>query len=116
MEKLQSGIDFLRKEVTALKPQKVTNKSTKTPVDKKRKQTEGKKLDFNAVTYLQKYGDDKLQEELKNKDGEELQQIIRSERIKIGKDSKTFEREDMIKEIVLNAKRRLKRGSAFLKD
>jgi hypothetical protein len=131
MEKLQISIDFLKEEVTVLKPQKVATNSTKISVEQKRKpgqttnsnqkkhenkQTKGKKLDFNAVTYLQEHGDDKLEEELKKKANIELTQITRSAGIQRGRDPKTFEREDMIKEIILNAKRRLKQGSAFLKD
>jgi hypothetical protein len=131
MEKLQISIDFLKEEVTVLKSQKVATNLTKIPGEQKRKpaqttnfnqkkhenkQTKSKKLDFNAVTYLQEHGEDKLKEELEKKLNIDLIQIIRSASIKTGKDPKTLEHEDMIKEIILNAKRRLKQGSAFLKD
>jgi hypothetical protein len=131
IDKIQTSIDSLRDEITEIKAQKVTTNSTKALVDSKRKetqssnshqnklvnkQTRGKKLDFNAVIYLQEHGEDKLQEELGKKTNDELTQIIRSEGIKIGKDLKTLGRESMIQEIILNAKRRLNHGSVFLKD
>jgi hypothetical protein len=68
------------------------------------------------VNYLQENGEEKLQEELNKKTDTELRQVLRSEGVKIGKDLKTIEREEMIQEIISNTKRRLKQGSAFLQD
>lgn len=122
MEKLQISVDSLKEEVNCLIQNKSTVSLTKNSVDQRRKQkleskqTRNKKPDFNAVTYLQEHGEDKLKKELVDKAHTELTQILRSEGIKIAKDSKTLKREEIIQEIILNAKRRLKHGSVFLKD
>lgn len=127
IEKIQESVDSLREEVNDLK---LTTNSMQVSVDSKivqaqpsnshqqkfgNKQSRSKKIDFNTVTYLEEHGEEKLQEELASKDNTELTKIIRSEGIKIGKDLKTLGREDMIKEIISSAKRRLKQGSVFLK-
>lgn len=131
IDRIETSIDFLKEEITEIKAQEVITNSTQVLVDSKAKQTQssilhhnklenkqtrGKKLDFNTVVYLQDNGEDKLKKELEKKAKTELIQIIRLEGIKTRKDLKNFEHEDMIKEILLNAKRRLNHGSVFLKD
>lgn len=131
MRKFQTSVDSLREEVADLKQQIVTTNLKATQTNQKTKQaqsssfnpkkldntqTRGKKLDFHPVAFLQQYGEEKFQEELEKKANTELIQIIRSEGIKSGKDLKNLEREDMIQDIILNTKRRLKQGSVFLKD
>lgn len=130
IRKLQSSIDSLIEEVAVLKQQPVTTDLPIEQTDQKRKQTQpnnlvGKKkqdkqarnnkLDFHAVMYLKEHGEIELHKELKEKANTELIQISRSLGIKIGQSSKTIEREEMIKEILLQAERRLKAGSVFLK-
>jgi hypothetical protein len=66
--------------------------------------------------YLNEHGKIELYEELKKKANTELMQISHSLGIKIGKGSKSIEGEEIIKEIILQAERRLKTGSVFLKD
>lgn len=127
IEKIHESVDSLREEVNDLK---LTTNSMQVSVDSKimqaqpsnshqqkfgNKQSRSRKVDFNTVTYLEEHGEEKLQAELESKDNTELTKIIRSERIKTGKDFKTLGREDMIKEIISSAKRRLKQGSVFLK-
>lgn len=131
IQKVQSSINSLREEVAVLKQQAMTADSPIEQIDRKRKQTQpnnllrkknqnkqtrNNKFDFNAVTYLKEHGETELHEELKKKTNTELIQISRSLGIKIGKSSETMEREEMIKEILLQAERRLKAGSVFLKD
>lgn len=116
MQKFETSIDSLRAEVADLKQQTVTTNSKKTSAKEKSNQAQSsnsnrKKLDFNAVSYLKEHGEDKLQEELKKKSKIELTKIIRSESIKIGKN---VEHEDMVQEIISNTKRELKHGSTFL--
>jgi len=130
---LRGTVDLLRQEIVDIKQQEYTPRSTKTTLDnigQKRSQVKtnipsrktletqsrSKKTDFNAVSYLQDNGEDKLQEELNKKTDTELRQVLRSEGVKTGKDLKTIEREEMIQEIISNTKRRLKQGSAFLQD
>jgi len=133
MKLLRVSVDLLRQEFVDLKQQEYASHLTQTPVDnvgQKRKQirtnipkrktldtqSRSKKTDFNAVSYLQDNGEEKLQEELNKKTDTELKQVLRSEGMKTGKDLKTIEREEMIQEIISNTKRRLKHGSAFLQE
>ncbi|MBR8835189.1 MAG: hypothetical protein DSM106950_14450 [Stigonema ocellatum SAG 48.90 = DSM 106950] len=114
MEKLQVSIESLREEMTDRKRKETqtSDSPSKTPENK---QPRTKKLDFNAVAYLQEHGEDALRLELENKANSEITQIGRSVGIKRGRDSKSIEREEMIQEVILNAKRRLSAGSVFLK-
>lgn len=131
MQKLQTSVDFLTEEVADFKQHIVPTNIKTTQVNQKRKQSQSsslnhkkleptqsrsKKLDFNTVAFLQEHGEDKLQEELEKKANTELIKIIRLDGMKSGKDVKNIGREDMIKEIILNTKRRLQQGSVFLKD
>jgi hypothetical protein len=128
IQKLQSSIDSLTEEVAVLKHQAVTADLPIEQTDRKRKQIQpnnllrkknqdkqarNNKLDFNAVMYLKEHGEIELHEELEKKANTELIQISRSLGIKIGKSSKTIEREEMIKEILLLAERRLKQVQSF---
>jgi hypothetical protein len=115
IEEIKKSVYSLKEEVNNLKQQKTTTYSTKHSVETKRK-PRSKTIDFNTVKYLQEHGEDKLQTELRQKQKSELQQIIRSEGIKSPKNLKTLECEDMVREIISNAKRQLKHGSVFLKD
>jgi hypothetical protein len=132
LQGLATQIDSLREEVATSKQQQTaTIDLPRDQTDRKRKQTQssslpqttpekkqarGRKHDFNTVVYLQEHGEAKLREELEKKANTELIQIVRSDGSKVGKELKSVEREEVIKEILLSATRRLKQGSVFLKN
>lgn len=69
---------------------------------------------FNAVSYLQEYGESLMREELESKTDTELKQILQAISSKKAKDLKNIERQQLIDEIVVNASRVLNQGSSFL--
>ncbi len=65
---------------------------------------------FNTVGFLEQHGEDGLIKELSSKSETELKGILRNEKLKRPKGVKVFEREQMIEEIVKDAKNRLYHG------
>ncbi len=79
------------------------------------KKVESRRPTFVPVPFLHEHGDERLQNELNGMTDHELRMIVRSERIRRGKEVNALDRTTLISEIISHSQRRLDQGAAFLK-
>ena len=79
------------------------------------KKVESKRPSFAPVPFLHEHGEERLRSELNGMTDHDLRIIVRSERIRRGKEVNSLDRATLISEIISHSQRRLDQGATFLK-